>query len=469
MASEKQLPWGYRWRSSRFFILTTVFFAFSSPETFLYGFVVPILSFMLEDRLSMDPSQTQRMTTAVLTVHGFMSLISAPIIAHFADKTPNRKTPMLIALAGCVAGTLLVASTFSIEALFIGRILQAVSGSATWIVGFATMTDNIDLDHIGKAIGTSMSIVTAAQLGGPIVAGALLELVGYWPTWSAPLLVLFLDIIARLLMLETRELPLDRPSSPKLTAPRDPEESERAPLLPPSTPINESPDYNTDTTETEQVKPSRSFYRIMISDAGIVACVMNTLVFATLISAFDATLPLHLRDTFHWNTLSVGMIFLTLQLPPMFLGPVVGWLRDRVGARGPATVGWVLSAPFLWLLGVPGDKKFPWASPETNGEAIFLTGLVSLGIVFTLIRGGGTMQLVAATKDMEAKDPKIFGEFGGSSRVFSLTEVAFSLGSMLGPLISGTLSETAGYYYMNLVMGAFCLPVALSCFLYFRV
>ena len=54
---------------------------------------------------------------------------------------------------------------------------------------------------------------------------------------------------------------------------------------------------------------------------------------------------------------------------------------------------------------------------------------------------------------MEAKDPKIFGEFGGSSRVFSLTEVAFSLGSMLGPLISGTLSETAGYYYMNLVMG----------------
>ena len=85
----------------------------SSPETFLYGFVVPILSFMLEDRLSMDPSQTQRMTTAVLTVHGFMSLISAPIIAHFADKTPNRKTPMLIALAGCVAGTLLVASTFS--------------------------------------------------------------------------------------------------------------------------------------------------------------------------------------------------------------------------------------------------------------------------------------------------------------------------------------------------------------------
>lgn len=75
--------------------------------------MVPILSFMLESRLNMDPSKTQRMTTAVLTVHGFVSLIFAPVIAHFADKTPNRKAPLLIALAGCVAGTLLVASTFS--------------------------------------------------------------------------------------------------------------------------------------------------------------------------------------------------------------------------------------------------------------------------------------------------------------------------------------------------------------------
>ncbi|GMF70106.1 unnamed protein product [Aspergillus oryzae] len=356
----------------------------SSPETFLYGFVVPILSFMLESRLNMDPSKTQRMTTAVLTVHGFVSLIFAPVIAHFADKTPNRKAPLLIALAGCVA----------VEALFVGRILQAVAGSATWIIGFATLTDNVDLDHMGKAMGTAMAFVTAGQLSGPIVAGALLEWVGYWPTWSAPLLVLCLDIIARRLMIERRELPLDdRPRSPKLAAPHDPEESERAPLLP-STPTNESPDYNAVPTEAEQVGPSRSFYRIMIGDIGVVASVANTLIFATLISAFDATLPLHLRDTFHWNTLSVGMIFLSLQVPSMCLGPLVGWLRDRAGARWPVTIGWALSAPLLWLLGVPGEKMFPWASPETNGEAIFITGLVTIGIVFTLIRGAGTMQLV---------------------------------------------------------------------------
>lgn len=66
---------------------------------------------MLEDRLRLDPSHTQSLTTALLTIHGFVSLISGPIIAHFADKTPSKKIPLLFALAGCLTGTILVACT----------------------------------------------------------------------------------------------------------------------------------------------------------------------------------------------------------------------------------------------------------------------------------------------------------------------------------------------------------------------
>ena len=66
---------------------------------------------MLEGRLHIDPSHTQSLTSALLTVHGFFALIAAPIIAHFADKTSNRKAPLLIALGGCIVGTLLIALT----------------------------------------------------------------------------------------------------------------------------------------------------------------------------------------------------------------------------------------------------------------------------------------------------------------------------------------------------------------------
>jgi len=101
-------PWGYRWRSSQAFIIFTATLGLFS-ETFLYAFIVPILSYMVEVRLQLPPTQTQWLTTALLTTHGFVSIVSAPIIGHFADKTSNRKIPLLLALAGCSVGTLLVA------------------------------------------------------------------------------------------------------------------------------------------------------------------------------------------------------------------------------------------------------------------------------------------------------------------------------------------------------------------------
>lgn len=118
-------PWGYKWRSSRILVVSSITVALfagmcevsldhlshinNSLETFLYGFLTPILSFMLEERLHIDPSQTQSYTTALLTSHGFIGLIAAPIVAHIAEKTPSQKKPLLIALAGCFVGTLMVA------------------------------------------------------------------------------------------------------------------------------------------------------------------------------------------------------------------------------------------------------------------------------------------------------------------------------------------------------------------------
>lgn len=66
---------------------------------------------MLEVRLGLDSSQTQSLTTGLLAIHGIFSLLFAPIIAHFADKTPDKKIPLLISLAGCFVGTVMVALT----------------------------------------------------------------------------------------------------------------------------------------------------------------------------------------------------------------------------------------------------------------------------------------------------------------------------------------------------------------------
>lgn len=68
---------------------------------------------MLEVRLHKDPSETQALTTSLLSILGFVSLISAPILAHFIDKTPSRRLPLLLSLSLALVGTLLVSLTLN--------------------------------------------------------------------------------------------------------------------------------------------------------------------------------------------------------------------------------------------------------------------------------------------------------------------------------------------------------------------
>ncbi|KAF3481805.1 uncharacterized protein GIQ15_04564 [Arthroderma uncinatum] len=450
-------PWGYRWRSSKTFVISTIVLALFA-ETFLYGFLVPILSYMLEVRLHIDPSRTQSLSSALLAIHGFVALISAPVIAHFADKTPNRRTPLLISLAACLIGTLLVA----LWTLFAGRILQGVAGSAAWIVGFATLVDNVGMEHMGKTMGVAMSFVMAGVIGGPAIAGSLLQLSGYWPTWSVPLGVIFCDIVARLVMIEGRDRYIKCPDSFDSASPspvstettttiRDDEE---ASLLASAGKNYQSVKNNEPVKGAKESIAPRGFYYTTLQDTRVLAGLASVVLMSSIVCGFDATLPLHLRHVFNWGSLPVGMTFLALQVPSIFLSPIVGWLRDRVGLRYPTAAGWALLVPLLWLMGVPGDSRFPWASPETNGKAIFISCIVGIGTATTLARGAGTVQLTAVVNDMQSKNPNIFGAHGGNSRVSSMMEVAFSLGMMVGPLLSGSLTELVGYYYMSVTLEA---------------
>jgi len=53
---------------------------------------------------------------------------------------------------------------------------------------------------------------------------------------------------------------------------------------------------------------------------------------------------------------------------------------------------------------------------------------------------------------VENRRPNIFGPQGGLSRVFAINEVSFNAGLMLGPLLSGILSEEIGYYKMSVTL-----------------
>ncbi|KAI9646631.1 hypothetical protein NHQ30_004627 [Ciborinia camelliae] len=415
---EKSSPIGFKWRSSKWFTLSTIAIALFA-ETFLYGFLIPILGYMLQERLNIASSQTQMLTSAVLALHGALAMISSPIIGHFADKSLNRQFWLLFSLGWCIIGTCMVAGAHSIPVLFIGRAMQGIAGSAVWIVGFATVTTIFSEGEQGFGMGLMMSFANSGTISGPAISGLLLEAAGYWVTWSIPLVILTIDLLARLIMIETRDKTvLSSPDS----------DVEATSLL--STRVSE-----------QNIPGIGGFWCIMLCDGRVVTCLLITVTSTIVSTSFNATLPLQVQETFGWGPSMIGFLFAALVVPGVLIGPLAGWVRDRVGARLPAIVCSILQAVVLGLLGITGSK--------TSGGTTYMASIVVIGALRPFVSGNTPVELVAAAKALQEKTPAAFGSAGYLSRVFSMLDACASLGMMLGPIMGGSFKALIGYKYMN--------------------
>jgi sugar phosphate permease len=348
---------------------------------------------MLEVRLHTDPRHTQQLTSAVLAIHGLASAISGPVIGHFADKISNRKKPLLLSLVGCIVGTIMVAAATSLWILLVGRVLQGIAGSAVWIIGLSTAAERVGEENLGKVMGIANSFITAGSISGPMVSGLLFEALGYWPTWAAPLAVLVLDIIARLVMAERPKSCPKSPSPSSLSTSFDASEQERSPLLSEAQDSYQSLTNPPRDPEQADLSTSSGFYRAMLRNGRVLAALLTSMAVAVVIVGIDATLPLHVRDVFGWGPGQTGMMFLYLQVPSIVIGPFAGWARDRVGLRYPVSLSLAAFAGLMWLQGVPGNRRFPWASADSRGPTIYIASMLAIGTVTPFLAGIGILEV----------------------------------------------------------------------------
>jgi MFS family permease len=319
---------------------------------------------MIRNRLHVRPSKAQELTSAVLALHGTLAVLSGPIIGHFADKNPNRKSALLFSLAWCIIGTCIVASASSVPILLLGRVMQGIAGSAVWIIGFATVADTISPNHIGFALSMMMSCANTGTISGPAVAGLLLEAVGYWMTWSVPLVVLTIDFIARVCMIES-------PASPSSSA------------------TNGSPTENESLLPSceEQIPPGiGGFWRIMLCNGRVMTCLLIITMGATVSTSFDATLPLYVEEKFGWGPSTSGLLFAGLVVPGVFIGPVSGWVRDRIGTRPPTVLCAILQAIVFGLMGIAGGD-ISWANAQNGGKPLYAACIVAIGTLRPFVSG----------------------------------------------------------------------------------
>lgn len=176
-------------------------------------------------------------------------------------------------------------------------------------------------------------------------------------------------------------------SSTHPTAPDSLPPSEHPNLNHPN-PINENTSLlssrsNSKYQQTE-VKEGIHFYTYIFRHRSFVTALYSYMFFSTLISAFEATLPLHVQEVFNWGAFPAGMLFVLLGAPGILLNPICGWLRDRLGTRHPTWIAFTLLAPFMWLLGCPGDDRYPWANGE-QAQKIYIASVVGIGTVTCML------------------------------------------------------------------------------------
>ena len=149
----KVRPWGLRWRSSTNFILATVALGLFT-DLFLYGLPVPLLPYILEDRLHLPPTKIQSHLSGLLAAHAISSVIFCPISGILTDKFSGRKVPYLAGVLALLLATILFFLGRNIAILVIARVLQGSSGALVWTVGQAILIDTVGAENVGKATGS---------------------------------------------------------------------------------------------------------------------------------------------------------------------------------------------------------------------------------------------------------------------------------------------------------------------------
>ncbi|WP_336249722.1 MFS transporter [Stomatohabitans albus] len=150
--------------------------------------------------------------------------------------------------------------------------------------------------------------------------------------------------------------------------------------------------------------------------------IMIVICGAALPASIQPVLPLHL----HIDELTVGMLYGISAIAVLVFNPLVGWLTAKVPVKWLVGCGVVVSALALGVLG--------------SG-----TGIWEVGIAMVLVGLSGALLLTPATtliseQGKHAQPPTLGG-------TFSLNNLAYGVGMVLGPLLSGLGSQDTGYFY----------------------
>lgn len=321
-------PYLLRYRSSNFFIITTICIAVFS-DIFLYGIIVPVIPFALESRVDVAPSSTQSYVSILLAVYGAALLVGSPVAGWYADNSSSRRLPLLAGLLALLGATVMLCFARTVALLVVGRILQGLSAAIVWTVGLALLVDTVGQKDIGQIVGYVSISMSLGVLLAPLLGGIVYEKAGYYPVFYMAFALLALDIILRMVLIEKKIarqwLDDDVDESTQVSLPSaEPHDAEKIGestvvvsnavisgntvlgSVPETTDVESHPGARITPSEIPPppiAKPSKWPPIVtLLRSRRLVAALWAWIVQGSLMTAFDSVIPLYVKDTFHVRT-----------------------------------------------------------------------------------------------------------------------------------------------------------------------
>lgn len=255
--------------------------------------------------------------------------------------------------------SLLCVFSFNIYQLLVFRLIQGVGGALMFVNSMAIVTDAFAGRGLGLGIGINQIAINAGTVIGYTLSGVIISLYG----WRALFLVnvpigVFGGVWARLRLKETNlSLRVEKFDftgaiifSTSLTLLILGLTSGAITSLLPLSLIVTSLIFTTlfMIVEKKTAYPMLDFklFKIKTFTAGNISNLLNGLSFASL--AF--LISVYLEVVVGYSPIQAGLSLIPLDLTLIFIGPISGWLSDKIGARMLSTVGLIISAAALIVL-----------------------------------------------------------------------------------------------------------------------
>ncbi|KAK5132405.1 hypothetical protein LTR08_009088 [Meristemomyces frigidus] len=457
-------PAGLAWRSNTFFIVATVTIALFT-DLFLYSLFVPILPYMLQDRVGLPDSRVQSNVSGLLAAYAGASVICSPIAGILADRMSTRQAPFLLGLLALLGATVLLFVGSTLPVLIVARVLQGISGAFVWTIGLALCLETVGPNNLGKTIGTIFSFISVGTLCAPLVGGVLYDKAGYPGVFGIAFVILAIDFILRLFVIEkkvARKYEVDDPDSvsdldaTQQDGTQDEEQQndddENQPLL-----VTKEDDHAAFKLSENQPRIARLIPILpCLGDTRLLTAFLVALIQATLLGSFDATIPTVGQEYFRFGSLKAGMLFLPLGTFDLLLGPVFGWCVDRYGTKVVAVGAYGYLVPVLILLRLP--------HPGGKDQILLYGGLLGLcGIGLAATSAPSVVEAGVVVQKYYEHNPEFFGPGGPYAQLYGFNSMVYSAGLTLGPELAGQLKQVIGYGNMNLVLGIICAATAALC------